>query len=305
MQRPPAVRPSRPSRHPTEFLTASLLPPPSDSRAPSPTSSNPGPTCAGRPCRFGPGVSETTPVQCHARAMIGRVTLERNTSTAVRVRQSRLKAQATQGGYVPRQIVAEVLNLPTTSCSGGLPIDENRLFSSLLDRMRHVFGHSVVIRCGSDNMHQKKTPGGLSPILSHSCGMPFNASTFTPPLGTLSPVTLGWSRVPIRSAGIPSQLIDDSSDHPLQGFSCPAVPASGPLAPVGYRPGLLRSLPHQVAPRYSQSQSQRKRTRQRRRTYTTTVPATLGASPPRGDYSFSPPVPPEPPLPGSERGSGG
>ncbi|KAI3532588.1 hypothetical protein CABS03_02296 [Colletotrichum abscissum] len=136
MQCPPAVRPSRPSRHPTEFLTASLLPPLNDSRAPSPTSSNPGPTCAGRPCRFGPGVSETTPVQCHARAVIGGVALERNTSTAVRVRQSRLKAQATQGGYVPRQIVAEVPNLPTTSCSGGLPIDENRLFSSLLSRMR-------------------------------------------------------------------------------------------------------------------------------------------------------------------------
>ncbi|UQC73723.1 uncharacterized protein CLUP02_00369 [Colletotrichum lupini] len=97
MQCPPAVRPSRPSRHPTEFLTASLLPPPNDSRAPSPTSSNPGPTCAGRPCRFGPGVSETTPVQCHARAVIGGVALERNTSTVVRVRQSRLKAQATQG----------------------------------------------------------------------------------------------------------------------------------------------------------------------------------------------------------------
>ncbi|KAK0368497.1 hypothetical protein CLIM01_14147 [Colletotrichum limetticola] len=35
MQCPPAVRPSRPSRHPTEFLTASLLPPPSSQRLPS------------------------------------------------------------------------------------------------------------------------------------------------------------------------------------------------------------------------------------------------------------------------------
>ncbi|KAK1528065.1 hypothetical protein CPAR01_12623 [Colletotrichum paranaense] len=185
---------TRPNSSPPPF---SLLPPPNDSRAPSPTSSNPGPTCAGRPCRFGPGVSETTPVQCHARAVIGGVALERNTSTAVRVRQSRLKAQATQGGYVPRQIVAEVPNLPTTSCSGGLPIDENRLFSSLLGRMR-----------------RRLRPERRDP-----------------------------------------------------GFSCPAVPASGPLAPVGYRPGLLRSLPRQVAPRYSQSQSQRQRTRQRRRTY--------------------------------------
>lgn len=80
MQRPPAVPPSRPSRHPTEFLTASLLPPLNDSRAPSPTSSNPGPTFAGRPCRFGPGVSETTPVPCHTRAVIGGVALEQNTT---------------------------------------------------------------------------------------------------------------------------------------------------------------------------------------------------------------------------------
>lgn len=114
--------------------------------------------------------------------------------------------------------------------------------------------------------------------------MPFNASTFTPPLrpfplsrwdGRAFPfVQQGFQGVlsichPIadRRPRLFSQLIDDSSDHSLQGFSCPAVPASGPLAPVGYRPGLLRSLPHQVAPRYSQSQSQRKRTRQRRRTY--------------------------------------
>ncbi|KAK7446791.1 hypothetical protein Landi51_07207 [Colletotrichum acutatum] len=32
---------------------------------------------------------------------------------------------------------------------------------------------------------------------------------------------------------------------------------------------------------------------------------TSGLPLPRGDYSFSSPVPPEPPLPGSERGSGG
>ncbi|KAK1514833.1 hypothetical protein CABS01_06812 [Colletotrichum abscissum] len=220
MQCPPAVRPSRPSRHPTEFLTASLLPPLNDSRAPSPTSSNPGPTCAGRPCRFGPGVSETTPVQCHARAVIGGVALERNTSTAVRVRQSRLKAQATQGGYVPRQIVAEVPNLPTTSCSGGLPIDENRLFSSLLSRMR-----------------QRLRP---------------------------------QRRDPVRLR---------------QSLACCALfLARSPLATR------------------SRSRSARGRDSDGERT---TVPATLGASPPRGDYSFSPPVPPEPPLPGSEHGSGG
>ncbi|OHE98039.1 hypothetical protein CORC01_06708, partial [Colletotrichum orchidophilum] len=95
--RPPDGRLSRPSRHPTEFLTASLIPPLNDSRAPSPTSSTTGPTIPGRPCRFGSGASGTTPMQCHARAVIGGVALEPTNSTAERVRQSRLEAQATRG----------------------------------------------------------------------------------------------------------------------------------------------------------------------------------------------------------------
>ncbi|KAK1463382.1 hypothetical protein CMEL01_13451 [Colletotrichum melonis] len=41
MQCPPAVRPSRPSRHPTEFLTASLLPTTPELHLPPPQTRGP------------------------------------------------------------------------------------------------------------------------------------------------------------------------------------------------------------------------------------------------------------------------
>ncbi|EXF80429.1 hypothetical protein CFIO01_10265 [Colletotrichum fioriniae PJ7] len=209
MQRPPAVRPSRPSRHPTEFLTAFLLPPLNDSRAPSPTSSNPGPTFAGRPCRFGPGVSETTPVPCHTRAVIGGVALEQNTT------------------------------------------------------LQYEFAN----RASKPRPHE----GGLSPILSHSCGLPFNTSTLTPP--------------PLESLPL-SRWDGRAFPFVQQGFQ--GVVALGP------RPLAIRS----------RSRSARGRDSDGERTLLRYQPH-FGPPPPRDDYSFSPPVPPEPPLPGSERGSGG
>ncbi|KAF6810355.1 hypothetical protein CMUS01_13488 [Colletotrichum musicola] len=94
---PPAVRPGsrlpRPlSRHPPEFLTASLLPPPSnESRAPPPCPQTPYPQKAGRPCRFGAGASETTPAAFLASAVIGRGGLVPNTLPTGPTRQSRLE----------------------------------------------------------------------------------------------------------------------------------------------------------------------------------------------------------------------
>ncbi|KXH66159.1 hypothetical protein CSAL01_11833 [Colletotrichum salicis] len=121
--------------------------------------------------------------------------------------------------------------------------------------------------------------------------MLFMASKFTPPHPSDPfPVPLGCSRV--------SHLPSRDSKVWCVRFSQSVIPSLiaglGSLVALGPGPSRLAVAVVAAAPY--------RRTRQRRRTYHGTS-HTSGL--PRGDYSFSPPVPPEPPLPGSERGSGG